>query len=389
MIPRVLRAFVWLMSALAVVAYVFLAGRRLLQPALDPGEGAILEVATRLAQGGSAYLDPTVATATPVMPGFPFVVSLLARRFGPHLWEPRLIAVLALLGVAALALAAVRRETDNWTPAVASAGFVLMGCGLIVESPGIARPEALMLLLALLALFTLRVRQGPWGLLLSGALFAAAFLTHPLALWFAAAAMFSLALEDRGRLLAFAAGIAVLCGGGYVAASQLLGPWFNYFAWDQPLGALRFVPMGPLHYMGDQLLGRLGVLTLAAVMSFALPVQPWRGRGGLWMCMGIAALAAGMLATQSARFGGPALIPSVVALALIGPISIQRVTRHLSAWPGSSRLGGQGVVLAALTLQFIMFLSCVEPALLDAGVRAPAHAAGVADPPAAVAPAGN
>jgi len=91
--------------------------------------------------------------------------------------------------------------------------------------------------------------------------------------------------------------------------------------------------------------------------------------------MGIAGLAAGLLATQSARCGGAALIPSVVALALIGPISTQRVTCHLPGWPGSSRLGGEGVVLAALTLQFIVFLSCVEPALLDASAPTPAHAA--------------
>jgi len=77
--------------------------------------------------------------------------------------------------------------------------------------------------------------------------------------------------------------------------------------------------------------------------------------------MGIGALAAGLLSTQSTAFGPHALIPSVVALSLVGPISIQRVTRHLSAWPGSSRLGGQGVVLAALALQFIVFLSSVSP----------------------------
>jgi len=41
------------------------------------------------------------------------------------------------------------------------------------------------------------------------------------------------------------------------------------------------------------------------------------------------------------------------------------VTRHLAAWPGSSRMGGQTVVLAALALQFLMLLSSASPALLS------------------------
>jgi hypothetical protein len=40
---------------------------------------------------------------------------------------------------------------------------------------------------------------------------------------------------------------------------------------------------------------------------------------------------------------------------------MQRITGHLSAWPGSTRLAGRGVVLAALALQFVVFLSCVSP----------------------------
>jgi len=49
------------------------------------------------------------------------------------------------------------------------------------------------------------------------------------------------------------------------------------------------------------------------------------------------------------------------ALAMLGPMSMQRVTGHLSAWPGSTRLAGRGVVLAALALQMIVFLTCVTP----------------------------
>ena len=74
-------------------------------------------------------------------------------------------------------------------------------------------------------------------------------------------------------------------------------------------------------------------------------------------------LAAGLIATQTTSFGSATLIPSLVMLALVGPISMLRVTGHLSAWPGSTRMSGQGVVLTALTLQFIMFFACAQTAL--------------------------
>jgi hypothetical protein len=225
-----------------------------------------------------------------------------------------------------------------------------------------------MLLLVLLGFFALRLTNGVVGVLLSALLFAGAFFTDLAATWFVAAAVLALVLDERKRLFAFTLTTAVLIGGGYVALSQMLGPWFNFNAWDHPLTALRFSAIRPLHFVGDHLLGKLGVLSLAALLSFAMPTQPWRGKGGLWMCMGIAALVSGLLCTQSTAFGPQSLIASVVVLALVGPISMQRVTRHLAAWPGSSRLGGQGVVLAALTLQFIVFLSCLSPSRWLSGV---------------------
>ena len=77
--------------------------------------------------------------------------------------------------------------------------------------------------------------------------------------------------------------------------------------------------------------------------------------------VGIAAVLAGLAATQSADWGPHALLPGIVALAMLGPKSMQRVTGHLSAWSGSTRLAGRGVVLAALTLQMLVFLTCVSP----------------------------
>jgi len=104
------------------------------------------------------------------------------------------------------------------------------------------------------------------------------------------------------------------------------------------------------------------VLTLVTVLTFALPVRPWRGAGGAWTWMALAGLGASMTMSQSTSWP-QALLPSLAALAVVGPVSLQRVTRHLSAWPGADRLGGQGVVLAGLALQLVALLAAAPTIL--------------------------
>jgi hypothetical protein len=42
---------------------------------------------------------------------------------------------------------------------------------------------------------------------------------------------------------------------------------------------------------------------------------------------------------------------------IVGPVSAQRITQHLSNWPGGSRMGGHAAVLTALVLQFVTLLA--------------------------------
>jgi len=136
-----------------------------------------------------------------------------------------------------------------------------------------------------------------------------------------------------------------------------MGPWYNFLAWDVPLHSVRLQPVDLLSYVGIHLLGTFGVLTLSIVLAFSLPIQPWRGAVGIWTWMVAAAIVAGAIATQLSLPDVDAMRPVLVALAIAGTISIRRVTQHLSTWPGSNRLGGKSVVLAALVLQFATLLA--------------------------------
>ncbi len=356
---RILRRLIFTLSALGLLTFAYVTARYMMIVALNPVELSVLEHADRFAHGQPLYLE-RVPPVPSMMPGVPIAISPAVGLFGAGLWIPRTLTVITTLLIAGLVLLSVRRETESWTLAAASAGFVFLGFGLLVEPPGFVRPESTMLLMSLLAFYVLRVTFGFFGALASALLFSFAFFSGPHAVWFIAGAVFATALDDRNRLLPFAGALVAMVGGGYFALLSAVGPSLNLNAWEAPLRTLSFNGASLLHYIGDHLLGKLGVLTLAAVLTLALPTQPWRGKGGLWMWMGAATLVLGLLSTQSTEIGSWVLMPSVVMLSILGPISIHRVTRHLSALPGANRLGGRGVVLAAVTLQFIVFLSCLS-----------------------------
>lgn len=364
MIARLFRLTAWLASALALVGFVLLSSRGLSAPQpYDATERGLLELALRLVAHGPLYAAPATADAPSLLPGFPLVAAVLVDTLGPNLLWLRLISLVSIAALAVLAMSVVQEETENRTLSIGSGCILLAAYALLAGNPAVARPEPLMLLLALGGGLALRAMPGAAGGLIAALMLSAACFTHAQAAWFAAAALIYLTREDRGRLVPFTLGLAVFLAGGFVLLSRFLGPWFNYYVWDLPIRLLRFDGPGMLHFVGDRLLGTMGVLTVMTVLSFALPTRPWRGPGGLWPCVGLAAVAASLLATQTAAPEPQALAICVTALALVGPISMHRVTQHLSAWPDSTRLAGEGAILVALVLQFIALFSSIPPSL--------------------------
>ncbi len=352
-----LRILLWLASALALAGYLALAWRALAGgAAADPVEASILEHAGRFAQGHWSYAEPHRGVV-PLMPVFPIVVSWLVLLFDPGVWEPRLVSLLATLLTAIVVESIVRSETHSTTLGAAAAGLLLLSQGAATGVAAFARPEPLMLLLAIVGCQVLRYTSGILGALLASLLFCAGCFTHPAGLWFALAALLHLRFHDHRRLIAYGLGLAALVGAAQLGLSHALGPWFNYAAWDLALQAMRFAPATILRFVGTQLLGTLGVFTLITVLSFALPIRPWRGAVGIWTWMAFAALAAAIVMTQGGDSLGEATRATAMILAIVGPVSAQRITQHLSNWPGGNRMGGHAVVLTALALQFVTLLA--------------------------------
>jgi hypothetical protein len=350
---RTLHILLWLASALAVAGFVAFAWRTLAGGApANPLEAMMLDHASRMAQGQSPYVDSGTSGVS-LMPVFPFVVSGLVRMFDAQLWEPRLVSLLAILFASVLAGMIVRFETQSLTLGAAATGLMLMSQGFATGLSEGARPEALMLLIAILGCLSLRYVPGIPGALLASVVFSAASFTHPAGLWFALAALLHLGVHDHRRSIAYSLGLAAIVGATQIGFSKLFGAWFNYVVWDAGLHAMRFDPVALLQFIGTQLLGTLGVFTFATVLSFALPIPPWRGAVGIWTWMALAGLLAGVTASQGGGELAEAGRIAAMVLAIVGPLAARRITQHLSTWPGSSRVGGQTVVLTALALQFV------------------------------------
>ncbi len=358
MARRSLRALILSISTLAVAVFTIAALRTVRDPSSgEPLEIAVLDQAERFAGHQWVYVEPSGPASVLPMPGLPAVVTLLMGDRGSQLWVLRAFAFTITLFVALLILSIVYLETKSWTLGLCAGGLALLGQGLFGGLPGVARPESVLLLLALLGFVALRFTTGVLGALLGAIFLATAFFFHSQAAWFIAAAYFSLALEDNRRLAAFALATGLLVGGGYVFLSHAFGPWFNFAAWDEPWRALRWSGGAALRFAADHLLGKLGICTVVAVLSFAMATRPWYGKCGLWMCLGVAVVLGGLLSTQSAAFESPALLPSVVVLSLLGPLSLQRVARHLAASFDTDERDGEAVILVVLLFQFVVFFS--------------------------------
>jgi len=356
--PAFFRASVWLLSVLGLLLFGWVAGSRLAYPLpLHPVEGAVIEQVARLAQDAPMYDAPSLRyVALPMMPGLPIAAAVLARAFGPELWQLRLIALLAALGLVAMTVHVLRTETRSWTIAAAGAGIFLLASGSVTGALDLGRPEPLALAFALAGFVQLRVSPRAISTLIAAVLFTCSFFVQLEMGWFALAACAYLAIEDRRRLAWFAPAVLVMCAGLYAWFAQQTSPWFTWYTWDVPLHALKMDAMSMATAMRDLMLRAFAPLTVIALLTFAMPRRPWKGPDGLWLWFLTACFGFGITASMEPWGGAHAWLPLAVGLSLFGAFAVGRVVQHLSTWPGSTRTAGASVVVTVLALQLVTVL---------------------------------
>jgi hypothetical protein len=364
-----LRASVWLLSILSVLAFLLIAGARLFFPLpLHPVEGAVMDQVGRLVEDAPLYAEPSLQyVPLPIMPGYPMAAASLARMFDPALWQLRLIAILSTLGIALLAIRILWAESKSWTVAFAGAGIFLLASGGVTGACDLGRPGPLALLLVLAGFTQLRFDGRAIAALMAAVWFAAAFFVQIEMGWFALAACLFLAGHDRRRLAWFLPAVTLFCAGVYALLANHWSPWFT---WDVPVHALALDPERMAIGMRDLALRAFGPMTVVALLSFAMPKRPWVGGEGAWMWFTAAGLLCGLGASAEPWRGPHAWLPLVVGLSVFGPCAVGGLVKHLAAWPGSSKLAGRSVAVALLALQLVTLLHGFQSMLPPPGVAA-------------------
>lgn len=182
------------------------------------GEGNVLASAIGAARGEAVYPLPA---APPYVfssygPLLYAVEGLLVRAFGVSFTAPRLLSLLAMLGVTALLILLLRRWTGSWRVALLFGPLFLAlpAVGLWVA---VARADPLALLLSTAGLFAIATSPRRWPL--AALLFVAALFVKPTFVA-APAASFCYLLARRERRAAL--GLAGLCAGLGLAALAAL-----------------------------------------------------------------------------------------------------------------------------------------------------------------------
>ncbi|MEO5989058.1 MAG: hypothetical protein ABIU54_08225 [Candidatus Eisenbacteria bacterium] len=340
---------------------------------MDFIEGAMMDQIARLARGEAMYVAPT-AQYVPLayMPLYSAVVALIGRCFGVDFWTGRLVSYLSTLGVASMIGYNVGREARDRGWGVIAGGIYLMGYGVAAGGHFDAiRPDSLMLFLALAGLTILRWRDGVGSAMFAAAIMVLSFFTKQHGMWFLFVAMTHLVINDRRRLLPFAAVAIVGCAGGYGLLSLWLGPWFNFYTWNIPSHWSQLSSLRIKAYIGDGLLGHLGPLMVPTLLALGVGEPPWKGRAGVWTWVLVGGLGTGLLATLDPHAWRHVFMPTFMTLCIAGPIALSRMESEFIRLSPSAGARASVAISLLLAGQFIPLIYSIG---LERGHRNAAEA---------------
>jgi hypothetical protein len=354
-VRRLLELLVCAFAGYAVAVYAWLAAQRVVYPVeVDFIEGVMLDHVARVAAGQPLYVEPSLHyIPLAYMPLFTVAsagVALLSG--GPSFFAMRIVSLVASLLLTGLLAWIVWRETGRLVFAAAAGGVYNLAFGLTGACHDVGRPDSMMLLLTFSGLALLRWSRGAAGALGAAALLSLGFFTKQHSLLFTAGALAFLFFHDRRRLPVFAAAVVTGCLGGYLLLTAWLGEWFRVFTFSIPRGWSEINVARIERYLGAGLFGALACSSAPALLSLAAPDPGTDRRRMLWYWAGLGAVGTGLLATLDKNAYLHVFTPSVVALAVLGPLALDRLLRHLESAAPPSRTAALAV-LAVLAGQFV------------------------------------
>jgi len=298
-------------------------------------EGAVVDHVCRILDGRLLYVAPTVDFVPfRYTPLYYYVSAALCVITGPGFFPLRLVSILGALLAMLLLYLFVKRETGRALPGLISAGLFAAAYPVTGYFYDLARVDSLFIALLLSAAYVFRFDLSTRGAVVSGVLFALAFLTKQAAGPVAAAVLFACLFVQWRRAFLSAAGAIVVAGGASLAFNLVSDGWFYFYAVE--LGDNVFtaqnLPALLLTVVVDDLLRAFPIAAPVALAALVCLMV----RGNRYARLFYAALALGLIAIAFIARVQPGgwtntLIPACVLIALLFGLGLGRLEAAIRA----------------------------------------------------------
>jgi dolichyl-phosphate-mannose-protein mannosyltransferase len=324
------RAFVVVIALVPTAVYLFVALHRIGYPyELEWLEGGAVEIAGRVAHGQAIYVAPSIHYVPyPYTPLYFWVTGTLARVLGVGFLPLRLVSLLSSLGVCALLVRIVWRETGDVVAGVVASGLFTATFAVGGAWLDIGRVDSMALLLLLVAFYYGRHARGIGGGIVTGVLAFVAFMTKQSDLLAVLPVLVLLLVSRRRAGLPALATVAVLVVVSTVLLDATSHGWYGYYAFQELLHQGEITSVWSTFFSKDlwHTPWAIGLGLLAVVLGLwyrRLASADW-----LYWCAAIVGLLLSSLASRLHSGGGPdVLIPAFAATALMGGFGYHALLR--------------------------------------------------------------
>ena len=232
------RGLVVVISLAPTLVYLFVALHRIGYPyELEWLEGGAAEIAGRVAHGQAIYVAPSIHYVPyPYTPLYFWVTGTLARLTGVGFLPLRLVSLISSLGVCALLVRIVWRETGDLVAGVVASGLFTATFAVSGAWLDIGRVDSMAAFLLLAALHRARHARGISGGIVVGLLAFLAFMTKQSTLLAMAPVLAgTTALQATGGVGRRWPQVAVLVVGSTYLLDASSHGWYGYYAFQELL----------------------------------------------------------------------------------------------------------------------------------------------------------
>ncbi|MBZ0273395.1 hypothetical protein K8I61_15255 [bacterium] len=331
-------------------------------------EGHMLAMATRVAQGGALYPEPSLDyIPAPYFPLYFLVTGALVKIFGAEFWTGRAVSFASTITLAGVIIYSVRARA-GWYVGAAAAACYLSAYTLLRTFPDLFRVDAFAMLF-LVAAFAVADPRGSTRRAAAAALILAiATFAKQNGLLFFPPLLFVFFVANRKNALVFAAVFAALVGAFVLAWQATSDGWFWRYTFQLVKGNVLDERVLGAH---REILGEwpIPIALVVASVLWRFWRREWRCVfEDRWLAFFAAAYAVSYLFRIQAGGAGNSLMPVGAAAAIAGGVGVADLFRERAGATARERLStppAACVIAILLAAQIALQWSSYERATIS------------------------